>query len=158
MAIRKKKEVKSERDYELFDTQEQLQACYDKWAPRLGLSDWLIKIVFASEEQLHAMCPELSGVGTVYGLSLPQQTGACGRIFILDKAGVESSADYMKSPHEATVIHEMLHFVWHTFDHVETNTDEYYSDEIHQRIEVMARALYMAEHGVTTKEWWFKEV
>lgn len=127
---------------EYFDTSEELYECFEKWQPRLGLSDWNIGIALVEPKDME---DERAGESNV------QWVNKCGTISILKKEYMPKDM-LIRQPHESTLIHEMLHF---KFFEAEPNSFEsfYFDTMTHQLLEELAKALFLAEYNLPPK--WF---
>lgn len=129
---------------EYFDTYEELSECFKKWQRRLGLSDWFIGLALVNPEDIE------EGRG---GESDVQWEHMCGTISILKKEYMPEDL-LIKQPHEATLIHEMLHFKFVAFED-KSREEAYYGLKQHQLIDELARALFLAEYNLQPN--WFYE-
>jgi hypothetical protein len=128
---------------EFFETEEELQKCFLKWQPRLGLSDWNIGVALVDKT-------DLDGVA---GESEVQWVNKCGTISILKKEYIPDDL-LIKLPHEETLIHEMLHFKFFALQ--ETSREEHFYEMMqHQLLEEIAKALFLAEYNLDA-DWWSK--
>jgi len=126
---------------EFFETEEELQKCFLKWQPRLGLSDWNIGVALVDNT-------DLDGVA---GESEVQWVNKCGTISILKKEYIPDDL-LIKQPHEETLIHEMLHFKFFALQ--ETSREEHFYEMMqHQLLEEIAKALFLAEYNLDA-DWW----
>lgn len=131
-----------------FDTEDELLECFEKWKPRLGLSDWLIACALVDKTDMDESLGENAGEATT------QWVNKCGTISILKKEYIPEDL-IIKQPHEATLIHEMLHF---KFVEMEGKGREFAMFELmqHQLLEELAKALFMAEYNLD-RTWFIPE-
>lgn len=134
----KKDEIKM-----FFDNEDELQECFEKWSPRLGLSNWIIGIRLSNKSEI----PD--GVG---GWSEVDWVNKCGTIEILKKE--DFTETLFKQPHEEILIHEMLHFKFFSSEGKDRDS-EFYEMMQHQLLEELAEALFMAEYNLERS--WFTE-
>lgn len=130
-----------------FDTYEELSECFKKWQRRLGLSDWFIGLALVNPEDMAE--EDRAGESDVLWENM------CGTISILKKEHMEKKDLIVKQPHEATLIHEMLHFKFLGFK--EKNRDEaFFEVKQHQLLDELARALFLAEYNLQP-DWFVKK-
>ena len=132
---------------EYFDNLDELMACFKKWQPRLGLSDWNIGLALLPRVEMDDE--------NVAGWSEVQWVNRCGLIEILRKEDMPKDL-LIKQVHECTLIHEMLHFKFFSLGIDKGNSVEetFYDMSQHQLLEELARALFMAEYNLTP-EWFY---
>lgn len=126
-----------------FDTEAELFDCLSKWQKRLGLSDWFIAARLCSESDMK--------LENAAGESEVQHVNMCGMISILRKEDLPNDL-LLKQPHEEVLIHELLHFKFITLE-PECREDVIYEEHQHQLIELLAKALFLAEYNLQPN--WF---
>ncbi len=122
-----------------FENEKQILECLRKWQSRLGLSDWYICARICEADDM----PE----PLLLGFSNVQHENACGDILLLRKEDIPADT-IIKSPQEQTLIHELLHFKFVSFE-LKSREEAYFDVMQHQTIEVIARALFMAEYNLS---------
>lgn len=126
-----------------FESEKEMFDCLDKWQKRLGLSDWYIAARICGKEDMD--------LENVAGESEVQHVNMCGLISILRKEDLPDDL-ILKQAHELTLIHELLHFKFISFD-VTSREQAIYEENQHQLIEQLAKAFFMAEYNLTPN--WF---
>lgn len=126
-----------------FESEKEMFDCLDKWQKRLGLSDWYIAARICGKEDMD--------LENVAGESEVQHVNMCGLISILRKEDLPDDL-ILRQAHELTLIHELLHFKFISFD-VTSREQAIYEENQHQLIEQLAKAFFMAEYNLTPN--WF---
>lgn len=127
-----------------FDTDKELQECAAEWMRRLGLGDWWITCCLVGIRDMEDQ--ELAGHSDV------QHVNRGGTISILRKEDIPDTI--IKTPHELTLIHELLHFKFVGFEESRATVEGVFFDLCqHQLLEDMAKALFMAKYGLERR--WF---
>lgn len=129
-----------------FEDEKELLECLHKWQSRLGLSDWYILARLCDAKDMPE--PDFLGFSDV------QHVNTCGTIMILKKDDIPDGC-ILKSPQEQTLIHELLHFKFVSFE-LKSREEAYFDEMQHQQIETIARALFMAEYNLS-HNWFFNE-
>lgn len=129
-----------------FENEDDLHKCYLKWQKRLGLQDWCIGVGLVDPEDMEEGRAGESDV---------QWVNKCGTIKILKKEHMPTDL-LIKQPHEASLIHEMLHFKFVAFEE-KSREESIYQLMQHQKIEELARALFMAEYNLQPNWFWEKD-
>lgn len=130
-----------------FDTDEEASACMEEWKPILGLSDWVIGVRLCRMGELSD--------DECAGESCAQHVNMCGTISILRKEDLPYDM-IIKQPHELTLIHELLHFKFVSMEQsTQTIEGAFYEIKQHQLLDEMAKALFMAKHGLNRS--WFTD-
>lgn len=128
-----------------FDSEKELFDCLEYWMKRLGLSDWYIAARICSAKDM--------GLDDVAGEADVQHCNMCGAISILREKDIPSNT-LLKQPHEQTLIHELLHFKFISFE-PDDRDNAVYEEHQHQLIELLSRALFMARYDLSP-EWFVK--
>ena len=127
----------------VFDSEKEMLQCLEEWKTLLGLSDWHIAARICPKEEMKL--PECAGESDV------QFVNMCGLISILRAEDMPSDM-ILKQPMEQVLIHELLHFKFISFDE-ESREEAVFEIAQHQLIETLAKALFMANYGLTPT--WF---
>lgn len=125
-----------------FRNEEELNNCLKEWQTRLFLSDWIIKGCLVHGESI----PELAGQSSA------QWVNSCGVIKIRRANEIPDCIE--KTPHELTLVHELLHFKYLLIEDDSTIEGTYYETKEHQLLEQMAKSLIMAKYNIPYA--WFK--
>ena len=120
------------------DTEEELLELAKEWQNRLLLRDWVIGFALVSARELSDI--NFSGESEV------QCVNRCGTVSILRKEDIPSDM-ITKQPMEMTLIHELLHFKFMTFENTSLEGC-YWNEKQHQLLEDMAKSLYMAKYNL----------
>lgn len=132
-----------------FKTEKDMKACAKYYQKILGLSDWKIVVRYADDDELDKLSKDAAG----YCQSV--NTIKCAEILI----GHNTPSHYFKQPEELILIHELLHCVFTVLYNAPVNMticeESFYQDQ-HMILNDMAESIYMAKHGIDSKEWFCK--
>lgn len=129
-------------------TDSNLQDALEYWKKVLHLQNWCIKAVLTGENL------EVDG-RVVHGRNTTEYLKCEAFIEI---STVEYDGEYTKHCEELTLVHELLHCAMPLFcndDDSATMRDAWVELLEHQRIDMLAKSLIMAKHGVGI-EWFMK--
>lgn len=126
-----------------FDSEKEMFECLDEWKHRLGLSDWQIAARICKRENMTDK--EWAGESDV------QFVNRCGLISILRKEDIPDDM-ILKMPQEETLIHELLHFKFVSFE-VKSREEAVFDIMQHQLLQTIAHALYATKYDLDER--WF---
>lgn len=129
-----------------FDSERDMFLCLKEWQARLGLRDWKIFARLCGREEMSNK--DWAGESNV------QHANRYGTISILRAEDIPEDA-MIKQPQEETLIHELLHFHFPSFEE-ESREEAVYEMMQHQIIQTIAHALYMAKYDIG-EEWFIPE-
>lgn len=123
---------------ERFNNNEELRTCLKEWQHRLFLDNWHIK----------AELVKGSDIEGYDGMNDSCWENSTAHIRIVRPEDVANGGEE-KTVHEETLVHELLHCVFMTFEG-ENKTIEavYWSTKQHQILERMAKSLIMAKYDL----------
>lgn len=126
-----------------FDSEKEMFDCLDEWQTRLGLRDWKIAARICAREDMTDK--ERAGESEV------QFVHRCGLISILRKGDMPADM-LLKMPQEETLIHELLHFKFVSFDE-KSREEAVFEIMQHQLLQTIAHALYSTKYDLDDN--WF---
>lgn len=129
-----------------FDSEKEMLDCLDEWQTRLGLRDWKIAVRICKQEDLSDK--EWAGESEV------QFMHRCGVISILRKEDLPTDM-LLKMPQEETLIHELLHFKFVSFEE-KTREEAVFEIMQHQLLQTIAHALYSTKYDLDD-DWFVNE-
>lgn len=126
-----------------FKDEEQAYKCLKEWQNKLGLQDWIFKII---------LCDDIEK--DIEGKIEYQHSLKTGLISLIKKPK-DVDTWITKFCMEQTLIHEILHPVLDICSYTKPNVEQFFLDNaIHQRVEQMAKSLLMAKYDLSLD--WFK--
>lgn len=128
-----------------FKTKENLLECAKEWQHRLFLDHWYIEYGFVNGEDI----PGLGGESTAHWES-------CAGSISIRKAD-QTPGTITKHSQELTLVHELLHFKYMSFEEGNGKSIEgvFWDTIQHQVLEQMAKALIMAKYDLDPS--WFQQ-
>ena len=129
-----------------FDNEHELLDVVHEWQERLGLSDWYIAARICKREDMN--------LEDCAGESEVQFLHKCALVSILRKEDLPNDL-LIKQPMEETVIHELLHCRFISFDE-HSREDAVFEIMQHQLLNDMARALFITKYNLSP-DWFIAE-